>query len=487
MHSGKRKGEDLNGSTLTPPLKRRTATETAVTAMDVMTSSPPTAKKDPPTKKAPECAMMIEVNPALPIFVKEWEVFTKKHPDFQEISFLPAFWDFTKKHSDFKAKGLAALLTVPSQWLHKYIVDNEGKKLSPKALDGLLLLVAKDKKDLVLFLLDFCKDICNGEEECTLKIPHEPPDFFWGRALLEASKLQLVRCMMQQSSHLRVEFKIADMIFLFRELMEVDKDFADIVSLFKKNRWYYFTEDADGATGSSMPALKRMSSVVSDGSSMPALKRMNSVVPVKENEVLPITLVKHVQSFKQHSEYPCQYNVLLECGDYGEHDELGETRQYSATIEFVLHPNLQPEYRRWVDRTFNRVVNDYVGQHPEDTEHPDKFFISEDDGKLIFTYLNDHFGWDDGFDKKLYDLKGEMDELMIQVLDACFPAPETAPVPTGGATANNYREQYKLKVRQHRNHIAYALWDEFPRKEFSFILVNNKQIALNKEGLKTSQ
>ena len=84
--------------------------------------------------------------------------------------------------------------------------------------------------------------------------------------------------------------------------MEVDKDFADIVSLFKKNRWYYFTEDADGANGSSMPALERMSSVVSDGSSVPAL---------------PITLVKHVQSFKQHSEYPCQYNVLLECGDYG--------------------------------------------------------------------------------------------------------------------------------------------------------------------------
>ena len=217
-------------------------------------------------------------------------------------------------------------------------------------------------------------------------------------------------------------------------------------------------------------------------------KRSKSVVPVKENEVLlPINLVEHVQSFKQPSEYPCQYNVLLEFGGYGDHDELGETRQYSATIEFVLPPNLQHEYRQWVDRTFNRVVNDYVGQHPENTVNPDRFFISEDyeARKLIFTYLNDHFGWDDGYDKKLYDLKGEMDVLMINVLDACFSAPETAPVPIGGATANNYKRQYKLKVRQHRNHID--PWDESPRKEFSFILVNNKQIALNKEGLKTSQ
>jgi len=251
MHSGKRKGEDLNGSTLTPSSKqRRTAKKKAVTAMDVMTSSPP-------AKKAPECA----------IFVKEWEAFTNKHPDFQESCFLPAFWDFTKKHSDFKAKGLTALLTVPSEWLHKCIVDNEGQQLSPKALDRLLLLVAKERKELVLFWLELCKDICNGKEECTLKIPiQETPNLKLGGALLEGSKLQLVRFMMRQGSHLCVEFKIADMIFLFRESMEVDEDFADIVSLFKTNGWYNFAEDADGANGSSMPALKRSVSMDSNGS-----------------------------------------------------------------------------------------------------------------------------------------------------------------------------------------------------------------------------
>ena len=320
MHSGKRKGEDLNGSTLTPSSKqRRTATETAVTAMDVMTSpptakkDPPTAKKDPPAKKAPECAM----------FVNEWEAFTKKH-SAMAICFKPEFWDFMEKKG-LKGQGLAALLTVPSQWLHEYILDNERKKLSQKALDGLLLLVAKEKKDLVLFWLDFCKDICNGKEECTLLPPKQwlavegnLGELTW--ALREAARLKFVdarfenvkwaalkalyyedvqdgedvekltydelythvlasrviledvgvleNCLRfyQKNQVATIEFKIADMIFLFRELMEVDEDFADIVSLFKKNGWYYFTEDADGANGSSMPALKRSASMDSNGS-----------------------------------------------------------------------------------------------------------------------------------------------------------------------------------------------------------------------------
>ena len=132
--------------------------------------------------------------------------------------------------------------------------------------------------------------------------------------------------------------------------------------------------------------------------------------------MLPVDLVQHIQSFKQHSEYPCQYNVLLTYGAYGNHYEFGETRIYRADIELILHPNLQSEYRQWVYRRFRRIITNYYRQHRENIGNPDRFFISDRtsavDGEydLEFTYLNDHFGWDDGYDQKLYDLKGEMDE-----------------------------------------------------------------------------
>ena len=93
-------------------------------------------------------------------------------------------------------------------------------------------------------------------------------------------------------------------------------------------------------------------------------------------------------------------------------------------------------------------------------------------------------------DRSLYHLQQRMNDLMINVLVDCFSGPDTPLVPPNQATGINFRQHYKIKERHEANHISYRLWDdvgkrgkiEKSKKQYRFILINNKQLPLNKKG-----
>ncbi len=204
-----------------------------------------------------------------------------------------------------------------------------------------------------------------------------------------------------------------------------------------------------------------------------------------KKQMLPSFVIGKILENRRSSEYPCQLSVSIE--PEGEAD----LQNYYVSMNLVLHENIQSEYKEWIYRTYRQVLFTYVDTHPgteEETTEQNPFFVGAgfyNNGRsdLSFTYVSGFFGFDEEFDQKLYDLKERLDSLVNDIFDECFSDPSTALLPLGQVTAGNYKSHYKLKRRVDiEEDWSYTSWNPNLEFAFPFVLVNNKQIALAKEG-----
>lgn len=199
---------------------------------------------------------------------------------------------------------------------------------------------------------------------------------------------------------------------------------------------------------------------------------------------LPEELTQSIlKEYKPRSEYPCQYNVVLQ--DKNDSFDAGEiVKRYEAIINLELNQRLEAGFKNYVLRRFNNIIFSFkTNTYGRENLNRNKCYVSNyrEMGlyqSLTFSYIKRD--WDD---TTLEDLAHKMDNLMVTVLMQCFSGPDTPLVPLNQATGINVRQHYKIKKRHGPYDISYRLWRNiYRRKQYSFILLNNKQLPLNKES-----
>lgn len=216
---------------------------------------------------------------------------------------------------------------------------------------------------------------------------------------------------------------------------------------------------------------------------------------------LPEELTQSILTeFQPRSEYPCYYRVRL-LHDENKTYEVGFeiAKKYEAIINLELDQRLDEGFKNYVLRRFEMLIdifkNDTFGQHNIFTNH---CYVSNSRNmglyqSITFSYI-ERF-WMGDYDRSLYHLQQKMDDLMVNVLVNCFSDPDTPLVPLNQATRINFRQHYKIKERHAADHISYGMWDdvvirdkrEKAKKLYRFILINNKQLPLSKNGYTMTQ
>lgn len=230
-----------------------------------------------------------------------------------------------------------------------------------------------------------------------------------------------------------------------------------------------------------------------------------------EKQLLPIPLIEEMLEYKQSSENDCRIDLSIEPqGEQGTGN-----LNYFVTMNLVLHENIQSEYKQFIYRSYRRLLTTYIQQNPNNENEANDstpFFVNGDgtyEGEfgLAFTYV-----WDLGYvcagnfsppnDPFLGVINIELNRIVKSIFKKCFSKPNTALLPLGGVTEDNYKMHYKLKevpeieeiewMDDDENWEAVNKYDRYMssnlQRSFPFVLVNNKQIALAKEdGLQMRQ
>lgn len=223
-----------------------------------------------------------------------------------------------------------------------------------------------------------------------------------------------------------------------------------------------------------------------------------------KKQLLPIPLIREMLEYKRSSENDCRIDLSIESHD----DPYTYNLDYFVTMNLVLHENIQSEYKQFIYRSYRRLLTTYINAHPNDendTNDQFPFFVNgagtyEGEFGLAFTYVLDvdnvdSFPEDD--DPFLGIINIELNRIVKSIFKKCFSNPNTALLPLGEATAENYKMHYKLKeVPEIEEDSIFQYYTEARRRylnsnlqrSFPFVLVNNKQIAFGKyDGLQMRQ
>ena len=219
---------------------------------------------------------------------------------------------------------------------------------------------------------------------------------------------------------------------------------------------------------------------------------------------LPLNIVEKILQDKPPSEYTCHYSTIIKKEEPSE-EPYTEVSKYSGTIRLELDPKLHAGYRQFVFFGLREYVDWLVNQYPNDRLHfvKNKGLVMRlcksecgqwdknensvnGELKIIFRFFVQYN--ENDFAVHLGRVKEKVDEITTWLFTRELSPPDTPIISSGTALTRNTREHYKLKGNGPRFSNPNLEYVTELRDSFSFILVNNKEIAINKEdGLKMQQ